>query len=182
MPAHNRAPELDHALRAAVLTISDRSAAGKREDLSGATIIEQLGEEGAQIVDRRILPDDRDLLRTALVELADRDQADVILTTGGTGLGPRDVTPETTLEVIDRRIPGIEEAMRRAGLAQTPYAMLSRAVCGMRRQTLIVNLPGGPQAVRECLSVILPVVRHAVAVARSPLVPDSSHRWNESEF
>jgi len=164
-------------MRVAVLTLSDRSAGGEREDLSGAAIVEQLTKLGAEIVEKKILPDERDLLKATLIDMADRQRAEVIITTGGTGLGPRDVTPEATLAVIDRRIPGMEEAMRGAGLASTPYAMLSRGVCGMRGRTIIINLPGSPKGVRECLGVVLPVLRHAVELAQSPVVPDSSHQW-----
>ncbi len=181
MSAHKVSPLREPRLRVFVLTLSDRSAAGEREDLSGAAIVELLisGKGGAQaeIVERKILPDDREAIQRTLMEVADQHRAEVILTTGGTGLGPRDVTPEATLAIIDRRIPGMEEAMRRAGMAHTPYAMLSRAVCGMRGQTLIINLPGSPKGVRECLEVILPVLTHAVELAQLPAVPDSRHQW-----
>lgn len=177
MSPHAGSPSATIVPRIAVFTLSDRSAAGEREDLSGAAIVEQLVKLGAEIVDKKILPDDREVLRAALMDVADHHRADVVITTGGTGLGPRDVTPEATLEVIDRRIHGMEEAMRRAGSEHTPYAMLSRAVCGMRRQTIIINLPGSPKGVRECLRVIMPVLLHAVELVRSPAVPDSSHQW-----
>lgn len=161
----------------AVITLSDRSAAGDRKDLSGSVIVELASALGMNIVDQKILPDEVDLLRAALIELADKKKVELIITTGGTGLGPRDVTPEATMAVIDRRIPGMEEAMRRAGSENTPYAMLSRAVCGMRGKTLIINLPGNPKGVRESLNVILPVLRHAVELAQSPRVDDHTHQW-----
>jgi molybdenum cofactor synthesis domain-containing protein len=163
------------AMRVAVLTLSDRGAAGEREDLSGEIIVEQMTTFGAEIIEKRILPDDEEALRAALIDLADLRGAEVIITTGGTGLGPRDVTPETTLAIIDRRIPGMEEAMRRAGAAHTPFAMLSRGVCGMRGKTIIINLPGSPKGVREGLEVVAPVLRHAVELAQSPAVADSAH-------
>jgi molybdenum cofactor synthesis domain-containing protein len=163
-------------VRVAVITASDRSAAGAREDLSGAIIAQHVVETGAEVVEQRILPDDREALRTALIELADERHVEVIITTGGTGLGPRDVTPEATLAVLDRRIPGMEETMRREGMKSTPYAMLSRGVCGMRGRTMIINLPGSPKGVRDGLAVILPVLRHAVEVAQSPAVDDRAHQ------
>lgn len=169
--------ESRHALRVAVLTLSDRCASGERKDLSGAIIVEQLLTIGADLVEKRILPDDQNLLCEALVALADLQQAELIITTGGTGLGPRDLTPEATLSVIHRRIPGMEEALRRLGAEATPYAMLSRGVCGMRGKTIIINLPGSPKGVQESLAVILPVLRHAVELAQSPWVQDATHQW-----
>lgn len=163
--------------RVAVITLSDRSAAGEREDLSGSVIVEMATELGMNIVEKKILPDDHELLRAALIDFVDKKKVELIITTGGTGLGPRDVTPEATLAVIDRRIPGIEEAMRRAGSENTPYAMLSRGVCGMRGKTIIINLPGSPKGVRESLNAILPVLRHAVELAQSPRVDDLTHQW-----
>jgi len=163
-------------MRVAVITASDRSAAGEREDVSGAIIASQMSEMGAEVAEKKILPDEQASLRAALIELADERKIEVIFTTGGTGLGPRDVTPEATLAVIDRRLPGMEEAMRRAGMNATPYAMLSRGVCGMRGKTIIINLPGSPQAVREGLAVVLPVLRHAVELAQSPWVEDVTHQ------
>jgi len=170
--ASGRAP-----LRVAVITLSDRSAAGEREDLSGAVIVELASKIGADVVEKKILPDEKKLLSEELIGLADQRGVDLIFTTGGTGLGPRDVTPEATLAVIDRRIPGMEEAMRRAGAENTPYAMLSRGVCGMRGKTIIINLPGSPKGVRESLNAILPVLRHAVELAQSSRVDDFTHQW-----
>jgi molybdenum cofactor synthesis domain-containing protein len=164
-------------LRVAVITLSDRSAAGEREDLSGAVIVESVSKIGADVVEKKILPDEKNLLSEELIGLADQGGVDLIFTTGGTGLGPRDMTPEATLAVIDRRIPGMEEAMRRAGAESTPYAMLSRGVCGMRGKTIIINLPGSPKGVHESLKVILPVLRHAVELAQSPRVEDAAHQW-----
>jgi len=150
---------------AAVLTISDKGSAGLREDASGAAIVRFLEEMGAEIVSVEIVPDEADLIASSLVHFADETQATLILTTGGTGLSPRDVTPEATMRVIDREIPGIAEVMRAESLKKTPHAMISRAVAGMRGTTIIINLPGSPKAVVECLEVIAPALPHAVKKA-----------------
>jgi molybdenum cofactor synthesis domain-containing protein len=149
-------------LTAGILTISDKGAAGDRQDKSGAAIHEILPRIDARIVKYNIIPDEKELIVAKLVEWADEDDLDVIVTTGGTGLTPRDVTPEATLAVVDRIIPGFAEAMRAESLRKTPHAMLSRAVAGTRGECLIINLPGSPTAVRECLEVILPALPHAV--------------------
>ena len=168
--------------RCAVITLSDRSAAGAREDTSGATVCELLerGMERALLMARTVLPDDRAAIEGELIRLCDEEVVDLVVTTGGTGLSPRDVTPEATLAVADRQIPGMAEAMRAAGLAHTPRAMLSRAVCAMRGQSIIVNLSGSPKAVREQLSVLLPVLPHALETATGVPMdcgrPDSSGR------
>jgi molybdopterin adenylyltransferase len=159
-------------LRVAVLTVSDRVAEGSREDAGGDSLHELLAAAGATVAGREVVPDERAAIAAALRSLA--GQADVVLTTGGTGLGPRDVTPEATREVVDREAPGIAEALRHASLAITPFAMLSRATAGLAGRTLLVNLPGNPKAVREEWAVLAPVLGHAVATARGP-VPDSSH-------
>jgi molybdenum cofactor synthesis domain-containing protein len=158
-------PDLDQ-LRYAVITASDRSAAGQREDASGAVIRELLDRalRGSQVA-ARVLPDDRGKLERALRRLCDEEVCDLVLTTGGTGLSPRDVTPDATAAVIDREIPGMAEAMRAAGLAHTPHAMLSRGLCGQRGSTIIINLSGSPRAVREQLEVLLPALPHALQVA-----------------
>ena len=149
--------------RVAILTISDRSAAGVRDDTSGA-VIRELVTAGldTEIVGYEVVPDERATIEAALRGWADRREADLVLTTGGTGLAPRDITPEATRAVLEREVPGIPEAMRAASLAQTPFAMLSRMVAGTRGQTLIVNLPGSPKAVRENLAIILPALPHAL--------------------
>lgn len=144
----------------AVLTLSDKGSRGEREDLSGPLIGEMMRQIGAEVKYYEILPDEKEMIREKLIEYAGR--ADVILTTGGTGLSPRDVTPDATREVIDREIPGMAEIMRAAGMRKTPRSMLSRAVAGVRGRTLIVNLPGSPKAVRENLEVILEIIPHAV--------------------
>ncbi|MBI4698036.1 MAG: MogA/MoaB family molybdenum cofactor biosynthesis protein [Nitrospirae bacterium] len=144
----------------AILTLSDKGSRGERKDTSGPVIEKMVKKIGAKVVSCDILPDEKALIRKKLLSLCNK--ADLILTTGGTGLSPRDVTPEATLEVIKREIPGIPEAMRFMGLNKTPNAMLSRAAAGVRGKTLIINLPGSPSAVRENLEVILPVLCHAI--------------------
>jgi molybdopterin adenylyltransferase len=143
----------------AVLTLSDKGAKGQREDKSGPAIAEMLKGLG-EVKYYDILPDERDLIKQRLLEYVNK--VDLILTTGGTGLSPRDVTPEATIDVIEREIPGIAEAMRMEGLKKTNRSMLSRAVAGIRGQTLIINLPGSPAAVRENLEVIIDVIPHAI--------------------
>lgn len=147
-------------ITAAVLTLSDKGAMGEREDLSGPAIEEMLKRIGAEVTDYVILPDEKEMIKVKLLEYCQR--VDLILTTGGTGLAPRDVTPDATIEVIDREIPGIAEAMRAEGMKKTARSMLSRAVAGVRGQTLIINLPGSPKAVRENLDAILDVIPHAI--------------------
>ncbi len=153
-----------------ILTVSDRCSRGEREDKSGEAIREIISQLGARVMDYATVPDERELIAERLTEWADKRGVDVIITTGGTGLAPRDVTPEATLDVIDRTIPGFSEAMRAKSLEKTPHGMLSREVCGTRNKTLIINLPGSPKAVRECLPVILPALPHAVEVIKGEAV------------
>lgn len=143
--------------------MSDRSARGEREDESGALLAELLREAGALVVAREIISDDLEPIAERLRALADRDDVNLLMTTGGTGLSPRDNTPEATRSVIEREVPGLAEAMRAETLSRTPTAMLSRAVCGIRSGALLVNLPGSPKGVRECFAVLRPVLPHAVS-------------------
>jgi len=145
-----------------ILTISDKGSRGERQDKSGEAIREILSSMDARIVNYGIVPDEKGLIVEKLVKWVDEDALDVLLTTGGTGLTPRDVTPEATLAVVDKIVPGFAEAMRAESLKKTPMAMLSRAVAGTRGKCLIINLPGSTKAVRECLGVILPALSHAV--------------------
>ncbi|MBW2523304.1 MAG: MOSC domain-containing protein [Deltaproteobacteria bacterium] len=155
-------PELDR-YRYAVLTISDRGAAGARQDTAGPLVAELVEAAiPARRVSLQIRPDDRGAIEEALIDLCDRELCDLVLTTGGTGLSPRDVTPEATRAVIEREIPGMAEAMRAEGMRHTPRAMLSRAICGQRGHTMIVNLSGSPKAVREQLGALTPVLEHAL--------------------
>jgi molybdopterin adenylyltransferase len=147
---------------AGILTISDKGSIGEREDKSGDVIREILSGMGVRIANYDIVPDERELIVEKLVKWVDENDLDVLITTGGTGLTSRDVTPEATLSVVDRVVPGFAEAMRAESLKKTPMAMLSRAVVGTRSKCLIINLPGSPRAVRECLEVILPALPHAV--------------------
>jgi len=153
-----------------ILTVSDKGSQGKREDRSGETIREIFTQMDACVVDYAIVPDERELIKKKLVEWADGGKVDLIVTTGGTGLSPRDVTPEATLDVIDRMAPGFAEVMRAESLKKTPHAMLSRAVAGTRKNTLVINLPGSPKAVRECLEAIMPALPHAIETLRGEAV------------
>ena len=147
-----------------VLTISDLGSMGKRNDLSGPEVQNLLGELGFITSSYDIIPDERDQIVERLKRWADGDNLDLIVTTGGTGIGPRDVTPEATTQVVTQFIPGIPELMRIKTAKKTPTASLSRAIAGIRGRTLIINLPGSPQGVRECLEVLKDILPHAVAI------------------
>ena len=149
------------SIRIAIITLSDKGARGEREDESGSAIREMVAPLGP-VEHYSVLPDEQSLIREALVRLCDSGAIDLVLTTGGTGVSPRDVTPEATRSVIDRELPGIGEAMRAESLKKTPHAMISRAVAGIRKQTLIINLPGSPRGVRENLAVVLPALPHLI--------------------
>ena len=150
-------------IRAVVITASGACARGEREDASGALLARLLEEAGAEVIAREVLLDDLEPLAERLRAHADRPDVNLVVTTGGTGLSPRDNTPEATHSVIEREAPGLAEAMRAGTLKNTPLAMLSRGVCGVRSGALVVNLPGSPRAVHECFEVIRPVLNHAVA-------------------
>lgn len=165
--------------RVALLTLSDRVAAGERTDEGGKAMREMLETLSCAIIAQTVLPDEAQQLIAQLLKLADHEQADLILTTGGTGLSARDITPEATLAVIQRRVPGIEEALRAHGLSKTPYAMLSRAVVGVRGQTLIINLPGNPKGVRESMEYLLPILPHALKLLRDERIADQEHHYHD---
>ena len=155
---------MSNLIHAVVITASDACSVGEREDTSGETLVQLLTDLGAEIVAKEIVNDDLEPLADKLRDFADRADVNLIVTTGGTGFGPRDNTPEATRSVIEREAPGLAEAMRSETLKQTPMAMISRGVCGIRSGTLIVNLPGSPKAVRESFAVIKPVLAHAIAL------------------
>jgi molybdenum cofactor synthesis domain-containing protein len=148
--------------RVGILTVSDKGSRGERVDTSGAAIREMLASLEATVEHYQVVPDEKEVVASRLREWADEAGLDLIITTGGTGLSPRDVTPEATLAVVDRVVPGMAEAMRQEGLKHTPMSMLSRAVIGVRGRTLIVNLPGREQGVRQNLAYLLPVLPHAL--------------------
>ena len=153
-------------VRVAVLTVSDRSALGVRADQAGPAVEHVALEAGWDVVARAVVADEAEQVEEALRAWSDQADVDLVLTTGGTGLGPRDVTPEATRAVVDREVPGVPEAMRRAGMAVTPYAALARQVAGQRGATLIVNLPGSPTAATQCLRSVLVLLPHAVEMGR----------------
>jgi molybdopterin adenylyltransferase len=153
-------------IRFAVLTISDRCSRGERDDASGPALAALVREKGGEAVHIAILPDERPAIKAELEAVADSGDVDVILTTGGTGFAPRDVTPEATRDILEREAPGLAEAMRAESLKKTGTAMLSRAVAGIRKAALIVNLPGSPKAARENFEVIVPALAHAVELLR----------------
>ncbi len=161
-------------MRVAVLTISDSVAKGKRADRSGEVIVEWARRRGLEVTAREVVPDESDLIAQLIARWADEDRADLILSTGGTGLAPRDVTPEATLAVIEREAPGIAEAIRAAHRESVPQSMLSRGVAGVRGSALIVNLPGSPKAVSEALVVLDPVLEHAVDLLKGAVTDHDS--------
>lgn len=152
--------------RVGILTVSDKGSAGEREDLSGSELARMIEGQGWEVARRDIVPDEPSSIEAVLREYCDRERLDLVLTTGGTGLSPRDVTPEVTRGLLEREAPGFAEAMRSASLKSTPHAMLSRAVSGIRGSTLIINLPGSPRGARENLQVVLPALPHGLSKLR----------------
>jgi len=155
-----------------ILTVSTSGAQGQREDTSGQTIREMLEQQGYQVVRYEVVSDEKDVIADRLSQWADSADVDLIITTGGTGLGHHDVTPEACLSVIDKEVPGLAEAMRANTLQFTPMAMLSRSVAGIRGHTLIITLPGSPKGVRECLDVVNPVLPHALELLKTETVSE----------
>ena len=163
------------SIRFGILTLSDRSSRGEREDMSGPALARLIQTEGWSVAEEVILPDEESAIRKILIEWTDSGKFDVILTTGGTGFSPRDVTPEATRAIIQRDVPGLAEAMRAESLKITPHAMLSRIVTGIRERTLIINLPGSPKGAVENLQVILPVLPHAVQLLQDDPGSEAAH-------
>ena len=163
-------------LRVGIVTVSDRSSRGERSDASGPALQQQILDQGWEVSKMEIIPDDFQTIKELLTSWADSGDLELILTSGGTGFAPRDITPEATQAVIDRTAPGLAEAMRAASLLVTPHAMLSRAVAGIRKRTLIVNVPGSPKAALENLAVILPVIPHAVQLLQEDPNSEAGHQ------
>jgi len=165
-------------LRIGILTVSDRSATGERSDVSGPAILKVIEAHGWQVVEHAVVADEYAQIVQLLSEWSDSGRMDILLTTGGTGLSPRDVTPEATLAVIDRAVPGLAEAMRSASLQVTPHAMISRSVAGVRKRTLIINLPGSPKGAVENLQTVLPVFEHAGQLLQEDPGAEAGHHFN----
>jgi molybdopterin adenylyltransferase len=149
-------------ITAGVITVSDKGSRGEREDISGREVIRVLKEMPASVIDYEVIPDEKEVIKQKLTEYTDEKNLDLVITTGGTGVSPRDLTPDATLEIIEKEIPGMAEVMRRESGAKTPHAMISRAVVGIRGQSLIINLPGSPKGAVENLSFIIPALEHAI--------------------
>jgi molybdopterin adenylyltransferase len=149
-------------ITAGVITVSDKGSRGKRDDISGREVIRVLKEMPATVIEYEVIPDEKEVIKQKLIEYTDGKNLDLVITTGGTGVSPRDLTPDATLEVIEKEIPGMAEVMRRESSAKTPHAMISRAVVGIRGQSLIINLPGSPKGAVENLSFIIPALEHTI--------------------
>lgn len=162
-------------IRTAVLTISDKGSRGERKDLSGPVLKEMMENIGAEIVYEEIIADEKEEIKEALIKISDPKKADLILTTGGTGFAARDITPEATLEVLEKEVPGIPEKIRADTISITPQATLSRARAGIRGKTLIINFPGSPKAVRECLESVIDIIPHGVKILKGEI---TEHQHN----
>jgi molybdopterin adenylyltransferase len=149
-------------ITAGVITVSDKGSRGERDDISGREIIRVLQEMSATVIEYEVIPDEKEIIKQKLTEYTDGKKLDLVITTGGTGVSPRDLTPDATLEIIEKEIPGMAEVMRRESVAKTPHAMISRAIVGIRGQSLIINLPGSPKGAVENLSFIIPALEHAI--------------------
>jgi molybdopterin adenylyltransferase len=167
-------------LRVGIITISDRASTGARQDVSGPVLRDLIQSQGWNVVRMSVIPDNLQEIKKLLATWADSNEFDLLLTTGGTGFSPRDVTPEATAEIIQRDAPGLAEAMRAESLKITPHAMMSRARAGIRGSTLIVNLPGSPKAAVENFNVILPIVQHAVQLLSDDPDAEDGHRFDNT--
>lgn len=168
-------------IRVGVITVSDRASRGEAKDKSGQVIKDMVKRIGGEPVVYGLIPDETELIKDQLIKMCDELELDLIITTGGTGLGPRDVTPDATLQVIHKQVPGICEVMRAGGFEKTPHALLSRAVAGIRGQSLIINLPGSPRAVEEGLNIVLPALPHAIEVLKGEATECSPHSPLDNE-
>jgi len=152
--------------KAVAITLSDKASSGERQDVSGPILVNALQQMGIKVIEYLVLPDDQDALTATLIERAESGNVDLIITTGGTGLAPRDVTPEATRAVLDRELPGVAEMLRAEGYKNTPFAVLSRGLAGTRKQCVIINLPGSPKAVAEGMNALEPILIHAIQMTR----------------
>jgi molybdopterin adenylyltransferase len=161
---HNMVKNLEHNLKLSVITVSDKGYRGQRKDRSGKYIIDYFKKKGWRIVDYAIVPDEKKIIKKKLLDLCDNEKSDLILTTGGTGFAPRDVTPEASSEIFERQVPGFSEIIRIEGQKKTPRAILSRAVSGIRKKTLIINLPGSIKGVKDSLEIIYRAIPHGIDI------------------
>jgi molybdenum cofactor synthesis domain-containing protein len=166
-------------IKTAVLTISDKGSRGERKDLSGPVLEKMIEEVGGEVIHREIIADEKDEIKNSMIFLSDKKEIDLILTTGGTGFAERDITPEATIEILEKEVPGLPEKMRSATSKITPLAALSRARAGIRNNTLIINFPGSPKAVRECLESIIEIIPHGVKILKG-VVTEHNHEHNHN--
>ncbi len=173
---------IQYLIHFGVLTISDRSSKGEREDLSGPALVDEIQKAGWKIILTEIVSDEKDQIVSILRTWSADPKIDVILTSGGTGFSKRDITPEATLEVVEKLTPGISETMRTESLRKTPHAMLSRAVSGISGETLIINLPGSPKAAVENARIVFPILEHAIELLKNKQIPDSHHQHPKKDY